>query len=690
MNGEQTHRAVRGPQPHGSHLAALACVAFVVPVLSAISSDPSYLVFLGAEPHDVILLTMLLTVVFPGAIVLAQSLLVRFLPRFAKPVGYTVLFVCASTLWLTACTRLGVFGECCLPFLALLLGWTSMRLYQDVEVVRRLLGSLALMCLTLPAWFLHAERDMLVLGHSSDSAASNPVAGGRAVSAPPIVFIVFDELPLFTLLNPDLTVNRAAFPGFASLADTATWFRDTTTVSPVTNYAVPAILTGKYPSTSRYKLPWFLDYPQNLFTLLGGAYRLHVFEQVTRLCPSELCGAASARPSGWRNFARIVGALIELDAHLLVPPSMAIGLRRIALDAGEYHVTPVGFIYQRAWDDAHFLFRRFTQSLEPSAQPVLYFLHITMPHQPYRYLPSGHEYFDVRAERMVPILPKEEFRAELWQQRYLLQLQDVDRQLGQIFDTLKSKKIFDQSVIVVTADHGTSFQAGEAARTLSERDGGELLRVPLFIKVPFQTHGDVHDTAAETIDVLPSLLSLIGRPRPGAIDGIDLFHAPATPARDRHYFALDKTTCREQSVRQPVDIQPFVARQAALFGKDLRDVARTGPTDPMIGRKASDVPSLHDPSIAVTLEIPAHFVLKHASDQPVPAFITGSVHGANLAGGHRDIAIVVNGTVAAVTTAFAVDEPGTRRFEAMVPESVFVHGVNSIAALPIDAAALRR
>ena len=57
------------------------------------------------------------------------------------------------------------------------------------------------------------------------------------------------------LLDRDGNIDRAAFPNFAALADTATWFRNATAVGEMTAYALPAVLTGAYPSP-RHPAGW--------------------------------------------------------------------------------------------------------------------------------------------------------------------------------------------------------------------------------------------------------------------------------------------------------------------------------------------------------------------------------------------------------------------------------------------------
>ena len=113
-------------------------------------------------------------------------------------------------------------------------------------------------------------------------------------ATPPVVIVIFDQLPLISLLDADGRIDPALYPHFAALASESTWFRNASAVAEYTSFALPAILTGNYPELGR--LPVAADYPENLFTLLGGRYRLHVQEPLTELCPAALCPS----PRGWQ------------------------------------------------------------------------------------------------------------------------------------------------------------------------------------------------------------------------------------------------------------------------------------------------------------------------------------------------------------------------------------------------------
>ena len=109
----------------------------------------------------------------------------------------------------------------------------------------------------------------------------------RSPTDVPVVLVVFDELPVSSLLTAAGEIDGVRYPAFGRLAREATWYPRATTPHDYTTQAVPSLLTGRLPR--RGELPTLADHPENLFTLLGDAYDLHVQEQVTHLCPSRSC-----------------------------------------------------------------------------------------------------------------------------------------------------------------------------------------------------------------------------------------------------------------------------------------------------------------------------------------------------------------------------------------------------------------
>ena len=103
----------------------------------------------------------------------------------------------------------------------------------------------------------------------------------------------------------------------------------------------------------------------------------------------------------------------------------------------------------------------------------------------------------------------------------------VDSQLKELFELLKKEELFDQSLIIITADHGESLgYKGEFAVHGWLYDVGT--HVPLIIKFPdnFQYSGPRRgnvDFLVRTIDIMPTILEVLSIDAPPyIIDGSSL------------------------------------------------------------------------------------------------------------------------------------------------------------------------
>ncbi len=123
----------------------------------------------------------------------------------------------------------------------------------------------------------------------------------------PVVFIVFDELPVVSLMGPDGEIDADRYPHFARLAGMATWYRDAAGSADYTALAVPSILTGTRGNPDQVQV--VADHPRSIFTLLGGSYHLDVSEWATHLCQTA-CPEQVKAPLSIR-LRRLDGASID-------------------------------------------------------------------------------------------------------------------------------------------------------------------------------------------------------------------------------------------------------------------------------------------------------------------------------------------------------------------------------------------
>lgn len=103
------------------------------------------------------------------------------------------------------------------------------------------------------------------------------------------------------------------------------------------------------------------------------------------------------------------------------------------------------------------------------------------------------------------------------------QLRAIDDEISRLFDHLKSLGLYEEALIVLTSDHGDAFmEHGFISHSFTPYD--ELVRVPLVVKLPGNRHaGEVIDDQVRLVDVLPTILGLVGeKPRRLDVDGCDL------------------------------------------------------------------------------------------------------------------------------------------------------------------------
>ena len=350
--------------------------------------------------------------------------------------------------------------------------------------------------------------------------------------------VVFDELPLTSLMGPGGRIDAERYPSFAGLARSANWYRGATAVHDSTALAVPAMLDGRYPRAGVESDVY--SHPANLFTLLAPSYEVNASEEATGLCPTSLCEPLGGTTLGHLSHGKV----------------------------GR--------------------FRRFVNSVQPRPRPTLWFKHVLLPHVPWQFYPSGRRYRRFAPEP-IPALNGEPGFGVPWlvkvsYQRHLLQLGLADRLLGELLARLRRLDLYDDALIVVVADHGIGFHLGVERRAVTTRNVEDLAPVPLLVKLPRERRGRVIDRHVETIDVFPTILELARVPAPARIDGRSLLRPDAAQARSAtvfhrvgkdlntvggHYtFDVDALARRRQRGR-PAQARPLRKRRRAQPGGAL-------------------------------------------------------------------------------------------------------------------------
>ena len=518
------------------------------------------------------------------------------------------------------------------------------------RVVRVVLGVAALVAVLVGVGLAvnGSSRSRPALARAGEGTVPHAVGPPRT-----IVMVVFDELPLTSLMEPGGRIDASRYPAFAGLARDGIWYRGATAVHDSTALAVPAMLDGRYPRPGRQSDVY--SHPQNLFTLLAGDYELHVSEEATGLCPTSLC--------------------------VPTPGTTASHLSRGKPGR----------------------FRRFVRGVRPTPRPALWFKHVLLPHVPWQYYPSGRSYRRFAPEPIpdlngpigfgVPWLVKVSY------QRHLLQLGMADRLLGELVARLRSTGLYRDALVMVVADHGIGFRVGLERRTVRPRNVQDLAPVPMIVKLPGARRGRVVDRHVETIDVLPTLLELAHEPVPAGVEGRSLFEraqAQAGRVTVYHRVGTELNTIGGHYTFEPAAVArrraSAVRRKTAWFGSgggpNPEALYRIGPHAELVGLRAAALPRVptredDGESPHATIDQAADLQVVDPSSRFIPGQITGTIERGRPGGG-RAVALAVNGTVVATGRTFSLDgTPNVENFEVMVRESAFRRGRNDARVFEI-------
>ncbi len=140
-------------------------------------------------------------------------------------------------------------------------------------------------------------------------------------------------------------------------------------------------------------------------------------------------------------------------------------------------------------------------------------------------------FFDVHS----PYRPTDAHRARAGGDPYLGELAYVDDQVGRLFDALRARGLYDDTMIVVVADHG------EALERNREKTHGTLvfdttLAVPLIVRhVDGWNAGTRSSDVVSVVDVFPTLVEALGLDAPNDIDGESLFRRAVAPERGVYF-----------------------------------------------------------------------------------------------------------------------------------------------------------
>jgi hypothetical protein len=200
------------------------------------------------------------------------------------------------------------------------------------------------------------------------------------------------------------------------------------------------------------------------------------------------------------------------------------------------------------------------------------------------------------------------------------------------------------------------------------------------VKLPGQDTGRVDDGPARNLDVVPTIARVLGLDLPWRTDGRPLVGPRAAP--DGTVTVVRQDGSRVSALLSALRARRSraLAAQIAAFGTGSLDrVYRIGPHQELVGREISSVTVL--PARNTRVEVDGRTLLD--SVDRASGFVPSFLEGRLLPPGPRtDLAVALNGRVAAVTTTF--DQRGETRFSALVPEESLRNGRNTVEVFAVE------
>ena len=668
-------------------ILGLSSFAIAQPILDVMGRSPETFVFRGAETTQIVLFGVLVTLV--------PSLVLSMVAAASRIFGARVRWgVHVASLGIVGSVIVIQIGKMATPLrgavllaIAVFAGAMAVWLVVRVRAVNTWLRWSAV----APAAFLLVFLLMSPASKLLGSAEAGEAAAGA--DPIPVVMVLFDELPLASLIDPAGEINGEMFPNFKDLASSSTWYRNYTVSESFTTYSVPTILTGKT-ITDRSSSPLATDHPDNLFTLLSETHRLEVFETATRLCPPDVCSGGSSRASEGRGVPGLLSDAWLVWTDLTLPnESLRDTTVQFAEPSGEEETTDEGS------SPGGPALARFLETFTSGERAGLHYFHVMLPHVPWRAFPSGEVYQVLNWRNDLPVVSTETTRpwvdepwpVQLARQRHLLQLQYTDGLLGRILEELRSAQMYDDALVIVTSDHGLGLHPGRERKAATPANMHEIYWVPLLMKAPHQQRARVDERNLMATDLLPTIADMLGTQVPWETDG----RSALDPAADRgpikrivrrtdDWFSLpEETLTIPQAVaHQRLRREAFIPTAEC---QPTRCAYLVGPGAPFVGRPIG-TRTIGPPSdLAAALTLPRTF--DGDAESSLPALILGNVEGDEDYDGQ--VAVVANGAIAGVSDTWMQDgEAGW--FGVVIPEFLMRQDDNDIRIYEVRGSTFHR
>ncbi|RLM97573.1 sulfatase [Haloarcula sp. Atlit-7R] len=329
-------------------------------------------------------------------------------------------------------------------------------------------------------------------------------------------------------------------PAHDDLADDGIVYERAYSQGPFTTFSMPSLFTSRYPSALQYvefsdsTIGVYIDDEPTIPELLREqGYETAGFHSNPLL--SNLFGF----DHGFDEFdARLPLSNLDLfsgRAKILTDKLLRVFRKHAYLPAEKLNDRAVEWLDDRDDD-----------------QPFFLWLHYMDVHGPYQ-AKSGNAYLNkYRGERLwrkALKRPDEVTKSEheRLKELYRIEVEYTDRCLGNLFDALRARGLFEDTLTVLTADHGEQFyEHGQYSHPHQLYE--ELTHAPLIVRDPNRESAS-QDDVTELIDVAPTLVERAGGDVPESFSGRPLFGDTDETDHRAAFSEADLTPAYSGSVR---------------------------------------------------------------------------------------------------------------------------------------------
>jgi arylsulfatase A-like enzyme len=318
-----------------------------------------------------------------------------------------------------------------------------------------------------------------------------------------------DHLPMYGYC-------RATAPNLASLSQTSTLFQRAIATSNESLATHASIMTGLYASKHG-------AHPFEVSGMNGGAPLDGTFDTL----------AERLAEGGYRTFAVVAnhaylaedfGLAQGFDSYDCRPPSTIFRPNQPYLPRGMFErvitlVLDLRVTMFRGAGQIDDLALRVLNQQRPRGRPLFLFVNYMDAHAPYEPPPP----FDARFRGDDSTTPAGVVPPELRQKadRYDGGIAYVDQQIGRLISTLRRRGIYDDTLIIIMADHGESFgEKGFWGHGISVYE--PQVHIPLIVKFPHQRTPSRVASVVSEADVFPTVIAAARLPPKQRLDGTSL------------------------------------------------------------------------------------------------------------------------------------------------------------------------